>query len=103
MPVNIQNYIQTAMKILLILSVFLFSIFHSSGQSSKQDLIISHLTGDFYVYTTFGSYNGSPVPSNSMYLVTSDGVILFDTPWDSTQFKPLLDSIRIRHGKKVIM
>src|SRR5579864_5867312 len=38
-----------------------------------------------------------------MYLVTSNGVVLFDTPWDSTQFKPLLDSIQIRHGKKVIM
>jgi metallo-beta-lactamase class B len=38
-----------------------------------------------------------------MYLITSDGVVLFDTPWDSTQFKPLLDSIRIRHGKKVVM
>jgi glyoxylase-like metal-dependent hydrolase (beta-lactamase superfamily II) len=91
------------MKIFTILSVFLLCISRGSGQTPKQDLIISHLTGDFYVYTTFGLYNGDPVPSNSMYMVTSDGVVLFDTPWDSTQFKPLLDSIIIRHGKKVIM
>lgn len=91
------------MKIFAILPVFLFSIACTSGQTPGPALIISHLTGDFYVYTTFGLYKGDPVPSNSMYLVTSDGVVLFDTPWDSTQFKPLLDSIRIKHGKKVIM
>ena len=91
------------MKFVAILSVFLFSTIGASGQMSHPGLIISHLTGDFYVYTTFGIYKGNPVPSNSMYMVTSNGVVLFDTPWDSTQFKPLLDSIRIKHGKKVIM
>jgi metallo-beta-lactamase class B len=91
------------MRFFQILSVSLLSIAFASGQMPDRRLIISHLTGDFYVYTTFGLYKGSPVPSNSMYLVTSDGVVLFDTPWDSTQFKPLLDSIKIRHNKKVIM
>jgi metallo-beta-lactamase class B len=37
-----------------------------------------------------------------MYVVTNDGVMLFDTPWDTTQFQPLLDSINYRHHKKVI-
>jgi len=91
------------MKIFVILSAFLFSIASATGQMPDTRLIISHLTGDFYVYTTFGLYKGNPVPSNSMYMVTSDGVVLFDTPWDSTQFKPLLDSIKVKHSKKVIM
>src|SRR6201994_1758057 len=91
------------MKIFAFLSVLLFSMTRTLGQMPNPGLIISHLTGDFYVYTTFGMYKGTPVPSNSMYLVSSDGVVLFDTPWDSTQFKPLLDSIQNRHGKKVIM
>ncbi len=38
-----------------------------------------------------------------MYLVTDKGVVLFDTPWDTTQFQPLLDSISDRHNKKVIL
>jgi glyoxylase-like metal-dependent hydrolase (beta-lactamase superfamily II) len=38
-----------------------------------------------------------------MYLVTDDGVVLFDTPWDSIQFQPLLDSITVRHNKKVVL
>jgi len=37
-----------------------------------------------------------------MYLVTDIGVVLFDTPWDPTQFQPLLDSIAARHQKRVI-
>lgn len=38
-----------------------------------------------------------------MYLVTSEGVVIFDTPWDTTQFQPLLDTIKNRHGKDVIL
>lgn len=38
-----------------------------------------------------------------MYLVAKDGVVLFDTPWDTTQFQPLLDSIKLKHDKNVII
>lgn len=38
-----------------------------------------------------------------MYLVTREGVVLFDTPWDTTQCQPLLDSIWVNHNKKVII
>lgn len=68
-----------------------------------QKLHIKHLTDNFYVYTTYKDLNGFMFPSNSMYLVTENGVVLFDTPWDTTQFQPLLDSISDRHNKKVIL
>ncbi len=38
-----------------------------------------------------------------MYLVTNNGVVMFDTPWDTTQFQPLLDSIKNRHNKTVVL
>lgn len=72
------------------------------GQDNKK-LCIQHLTDNFYVYTTYKEFNGTMFPSNSMYLVTNDGVVLFDTPWDTTQFQPLLDSISRRHHTKVVM
>lgn len=71
--------------------------------SAQGKLEISHLTGDFYIFTTYVEYEGIPFPSNSMYAVTPDGVIMFDTPWDTLQVKPLLDSIKARHGRDVIM
>jgi metallo-beta-lactamase class B len=38
-----------------------------------------------------------------MYVVTKKGVVLLDTPSDSTLFQPLLDSIMIKHLKRVVM
>ncbi len=72
------------------------------SQDNKK-LRIQHLTDNFYVYTTYKDLDGTMFPSNSMYLVTNAGVVLFDTPWDTTQFQPLLDSISRRHHEKVVL
>ncbi len=74
-----------------------------SAQTENVQLKITALTGDFYIYTTYNTYEQSKVPANGMYVVTNEGVVLFDTPWDTTQFQPLLDSIQARHKKKVIL
>jgi glyoxylase-like metal-dependent hydrolase (beta-lactamase superfamily II) len=66
-------------------------------------LKINHLSGDFYIYTTYKNLNGAPFPSNSMYLVTTNGIVLFDTPWDSLQFQSLLDSIEMKHHLQVVL
>ena len=58
------------------------------GQSADKKLIISHLTGDFYIYTTFNTYQEDQVPAHGMYLVTDTGVVMFDTPWDTIEFQP---------------
>ena len=83
--------------------IFLFSFTTIYGQVKNQKLQITHLTGDFYIYTTYNTYKGSQVPANGMYLVTENGVALFDTPWDTTQFQPLLDSIKMKHNKDVVL
>jgi len=89
-------------KISTLIASFIFLV-TAFAQPAKPGLKISHLTEDFYIFTTYNLFKGAPVPSNSMYLVTSNGVVMFDTPWDSTQFQPLLDSIQTRHHKKVII
>jgi len=86
--------------ILLITNLY---VINSFAQTNSCKLEVHQLTGNFYVYTTWQILSGEPYPSNSMYLVTKKGVVLFDTPWDSTCFQPLLDSIRIRHHKKPVM
>ncbi|MBL7731091.1 MAG: BlaB/IND/MUS family subclass B1 metallo-beta-lactamase [Chitinophagaceae bacterium] len=92
------------MRQLFILAISaLFSFVNISGQAEKARLNISHLTGDFYIYTTYNTYENDRVPANGMYLVTNMGVVMFDTPWDTTQFQPLLDSIQSRHNKPVVM
>ncbi|HMQ79814.1 MAG TPA: BlaB/IND/MUS family subclass B1 metallo-beta-lactamase [Ignavibacteria bacterium] len=86
-------------KTLFILFICLFL----KNVNAQGKLEISHLTGDFYIYTTYVDYEGTPYPANSMYAVTPEGVVMIDTPWDTLQVKPLLDSIKARHGKDVVM
>lgn len=73
------------------------------GQPPDSNLKISHLTGDFYIFTTYNYYKGNRIPANGMYLLTNNGAVMFDSPWDTTQFQPLLDSINIRHNKNVVL
>ena len=91
------------MRILAATVALFFLLTGVFGQTAHKDLTIAHLTGDFYVFTTYTVYKGTPFPANGMYMITSDGVVLADTPWDTTQFQPLLDSIKIRHNKNVVM
>ncbi|TDW97039.1 subclass B1 metallo-beta-lactamase [Dinghuibacter silviterrae] len=66
-------------------------------------LTITHLTGDCYVYTTYRPVGGEPYPANSMFLVTGKGVVMFDVPWDTTQYQPLFDSISTRFHQPVVL
>ena len=88
------------MRTTLLTIIFILSLNQIIGQTKEPKLKISHLTGDFYVYTTYNTYEGSQIPANGMYIVTNNGVVLFDTPWDTTQFQPLLDSIKIEAQQK---
>jgi glyoxylase-like metal-dependent hydrolase (beta-lactamase superfamily II) len=75
----------------------------SDNPKTPRPLTITHLIGDLYVYITYGDPgNGQPYPSNSLYMVTTDGIVLFDTPWDTTQCQPLFDSLYARHHQKPI-
>jgi metallo-beta-lactamase class B len=73
------------------------------GQAEKTKLKITQLTGDFFIYTTYNTYEGNAIPAHGMYLLTDSGAVLFDTPWDTTQFQPLLDSIKLKHNKQVTL
>lgn len=81
--------------------VILTSISVTSFAQSNLD--ITHLTGDFYVFTTYSVYDGTLYPANGLYVVTDNGVIMIDSPWDTTMYQPLLDAIRAKHNKNVVM
>ncbi|HAY32988.1 MAG TPA: BlaB/IND/MUS family subclass B1 metallo-beta-lactamase [Ignavibacteria bacterium] len=91
------------MRIIIFILTLIFSLKNIFGQTKEENLKISHLTGDFYIYTTYSNYEGNKIPANGMYVLTDSGAVLFDTPWDTTQFQPLLDSIKQKHDKNVII
>jgi metallo-beta-lactamase class B len=91
------------MRVITVVSFLFFAAISALGQAQNAKLKISHLTGDFYVYTTYNDYKGTPYPANGLYVVTNAGVVMIDCPWDSTQNQPLLDSIKAKHHKEVVM
>lgn len=85
------------------LFIGLCSVMQAEAQDKKPGLEIKHLTGDFYIFTTYQTYNNELVPANGMYVVTDKGVVMMDGAWDPAQNQPLLDSIEVRHHKKVVL
>jgi metallo-beta-lactamase class B len=75
----------------------------AAAQNVNAKLKFGKINDHIFTYTNYQLFSGFPFPSNSAYLVTDEGVVLFDTPWDETQFQPLLDSIEKKHHKKVIL
>lgn len=87
-------------KTILIFFLFVNTAF---SQTENPKLKITHLIGDFYVFTTYKTFKDKPMSANGMYIVAENGVVMFDTPWDKTQYQPLLDSIKVKHNKDVIV
>jgi|SRR5688572_16018383 len=82
----------------------LFIVFSMGVCYSQQArLEIYPLTMGFYVFTTYGEFKDQLFPANGMYVVTNNGVVMIDTPWDTSQTRPLLDSIEKKHQLPVLM
>lgn len=69
--------------------------------TSHAQLRITQLDDSVYIYTTWQQLETGPYPANGMYVLTREGAIMIDSPWDSTQVIPLLDSIRLQHQTSV--
>lgn len=91
------------MRLIIYSFVALFCFTNLIAQTNNPNLKISHLKAEFYIYESYNYWKGDRISANAMYLVTDSGVVLFDTPWDSTQFQPLLDTIKARHQKEVVL
>ena len=65
------------MRTIILTIVFIFSLTTIFAQAGNTKLKISHLTGDFYIYTTYNTYQESQVPANGMYLITDNGVVMY--------------------------
>lgn len=83
--------------------IIAFLFYSNLNAQTNPQLRIKHLEDNFYIYTTYNDLNGVQFPSNGMFLVTPAGAILFDTPWDTSQLQPLLDTIRVRHHSNVVL
>ncbi|UIR57899.1 BlaB/IND/MUS family subclass B1 metallo-beta-lactamase [Sphingobacterium sp. SRCM116780] len=91
---------KTALIKMYVISIFSLSITSLFAQNPV--LKIEKINPKLYVHTTYNVFNGQQYSANGLYLITKKGVVIFDTPWDQTQYQPLLDSIKNKHHLPVI-
>lgn len=82
--------------------IAIIGISHASVYGQGKPLVIEKINDKIYLFTTYNTYNGVKISANGLYMLTKKGAILFDTPWDATQYQPLLDSIQEKHQMSVI-
>lgn len=73
------------------------TVAHAQSDKLKIDKLNDHM----YVYTTYQEFKGVQYSSNAMYVLTTNGAILIDTPWDKEQYEPLVNHIQKEHNKQV--
>src|SRR5690349_18655994 len=84
------------------ISAFLF-ITGAYSQEKKPVISIVPVTGNFYLCESYILFGKAFFPCNSLYVVTDKGVVLISTPPDDDQTRQLIDSIALRHHKKIVL
>ncbi|MDQ0782067.1 IND family subclass B1 metallo-beta-lactamase [Chryseobacterium sp. W4I1] len=88
-----------SVKVLAVLFMFLINLFNAQ----VRDFVIEPpLSSNLYLYKTFGVFGGKEYSTNALYLITKKGVVLFDVPWQKSQYQSLMDTIKKRHNLPVI-
>lgn len=67
--------------------------YHEVGTSDLNRVELSKVSGNIWIHTTYSNYNGSRTPSNGIVAVTSEGIILVDTPWSNEQTEMLISMV----------
>lgn len=71
------------------------------GQNEK-DLKIEKVSNDLYAYTTYGTFEGVKYAANALYMITSKGIVVFDTPWDQGVNQKFKNELTNRHSLPII-
>ncbi|MCC3215210.1 IND family subclass B1 metallo-beta-lactamase [Chryseobacterium sp. X308] len=85
-----------------IISMLLSPLANAQDTQVRDFVIEPQIQPNFYIYKTFGVFGGKEYSTNAVYLVTKKGVVLFDVPWQKTQYQSLMDTIQKRHNLPVI-
>ena len=80
----------------------LIVLFGSFAFGQIKPIQIDSINNNLFVYQTFNSFNGVEYNANSMYLVTDKGIILFDVPWQKSQYQELNDLLQEKYNLPVI-
>lgn len=70
--------------------VEVYEEFYKSGSSDENYIELYKINDTIWVHTSYSKYNGYRVPSNGIVVITKEGLVLVDTPWNNEQTGELL-------------
>lgn len=65
--------------------------FYKSGTNDSNYVELIKVNNNVWVHTTYTDYNGYRAPANGLVVITSDGLVLIDTPWTNEQTEELIN------------
>lgn len=74
-----------------------------SGTEDSNYIELSKINDNVWVHTSYENYNGSRTPSNGMVVITSQGLVLIDTPWNNEQTKELIKLTKEKFKKDIAL
>lgn len=89
------------MKLKLLLAACSFLLFKlCAGQVPP--MTIDSIAPNIYLYTTFNTFQGKRYSANALLVRTSAGCILIDVPWQRSQYKTIMDTVKTMFHSKII-
>ncbi len=85
-----------------VMKCFLSFVLFTISSHGFSQLEFQKLADSAYMYTTYNTYKGNKISANGIIRLTNAGAIMIDSPWDTTQFQPLLDSIKTKWNQDVV-
>jgi metallo-beta-lactamase class B len=70
-------------------------------RAEKSRIELHRVSDTVWVHTTWKIAEGQQTPSNGLLIVTTEGLVLVDTPWGADQTQELLDLSQERFGMQV--
>ncbi len=73
-----------------------------SGFIDLGDLELTKVDENIWVHTSYIDYKGVRTPSNGLIVITSEGLLLIDTPWNEVQTKKLITVAEEKMGQPFV-
>lgn len=77
--------------------------FYKSGTSDENYIELYKINDTIWVHTSYAKYNGHRVSSNGVVVISSEGLVLVDTPWNNEQTDELLKVTKDVFKKDIII
>lgn len=65
--------------------------FYKSGINDSDYVELTKINNNVWVHTTYINIEGNRIPANGLVIVTTDGLVLIDTPWTNEQTEELIN------------